>query len=75
MLRKVSPNLAVKVHCTQEKESCPRKKEWCPKPTKADGTASIGTKMVFVLPLEFYAPDRKELPVAQLDFGPQPVIF
>jgi hypothetical protein len=31
--------------------------------------------MVFVLPLEFYAPDRKELPVAQLDFGPQPVIF
>jgi hypothetical protein len=31
--------------------------------------------MVFVLPLEFYAPDRKELPVAQLDFGPRPVIF
>jgi hypothetical protein len=26
--------------------------------------------MMFVLPLEFYAPDRKELPVAQLDFGP-----
>jgi hypothetical protein len=31
--------------------------------------------MVFILPLEFYAPDRKELPVAQLDFGPRPVIF
>jgi hypothetical protein len=31
--------------------------------------------MVFVLPLEFYAPDCKELPVAQLDFGPRPVIF
>jgi hypothetical protein len=31
--------------------------------------------MVFVLPLEFYASDRKELPVAQLDFGPRPVIF
>jgi hypothetical protein len=30
---------------------------------------------VFVLSLEFYAPDRKELPVAQLDFGPRPVIF
>jgi hypothetical protein len=30
---------------------------------------------VFVLPLEFYAPDRKELLVAQLDFGPQPVSF
>jgi hypothetical protein len=31
--------------------------------------------MVFVLPLEFYAPDRNELPVAQLDFGPRSVIF
>jgi hypothetical protein len=31
--------------------------------------------MVFVLPPEFYALDRKELPVAQLDFGPRPVIF
>jgi hypothetical protein len=31
--------------------------------------------MVFILPLEFYAPDCKELPVAQLDFGPWPVIF
>jgi hypothetical protein len=31
--------------------------------------------MVFVLPPELYAPDRKELPVAQLDFGPWPVIF
>jgi hypothetical protein len=75
MLRKVCPDLAVKVHCTQEKESRPRKKEWHPKKTKADGTTSAGTNMVFVLPPEFYAPDRKELPVAQLDFGPQPVIF
>jgi hypothetical protein len=70
MLRKARPDLAVKVHCTQEKESCPRKKEWHPKPIKADGTASTGTNMMFVLPPEFYAPDRKELPVAQLDFGP-----
>jgi hypothetical protein len=61
MLRKAHPDLAVKVHCTQEKESRPRKKEWCPKPTKADGTASAGTNMV--------------LPVAQLDFGPRLVIF
>jgi hypothetical protein len=75
MLRKACPDLAVKVHCTQEKESCPRKKEWCPKPTKAYGTTSVGTNMVFVLPSEFYAPDRKELPVAQLDFGLRPVIF
>jgi hypothetical protein len=75
MLRKARPDLAVKVHYTQEKESRPRKKEWHPKPTKVDLTASAGTNMVFVLPPEFYAPDRKELPVSQLNFGPRPVIF
>jgi hypothetical protein len=75
MLRKARLDLAVKVHCTQEKESRPRKKGWLPKPTKANGIASAGTNMVFVLPLEFYASDRKELLVARLDFGPQPVIF
>jgi hypothetical protein len=74
-LRKARPDLAVKVHYTQKKESRPRKREWHPKPTKADGTTSAGTNMVFVLRPEFYAPDRKELPVAQLDFGPRPVIF
>jgi hypothetical protein len=75
MLRKARPDLAVKVHCTQEMESRPQKKEWRPKPTKADGSASAGTNMVFVLPSEFYALDHKELPVAQHDFGPWPVIF
>jgi hypothetical protein len=75
ILRKARPDLAVKVHCTQKKESRPRKREWCPKPTKADGTASTGTNMVFILPPEFYVLDRKELPVAQLDFGPWLVIF
>jgi hypothetical protein len=74
MLRKARPDLAVKVHCTQ-KESRPLKREWRPKPTKDDGTTSEGTNLVFVLPAEFYAPDRKELPVAQLDFGLRPVIF
>jgi hypothetical protein len=74
MLRKTHPDLAVQVHCTQKKESRPRKKEWHPKPTKANGMASVGTNMVFVLTPEFYAPDRKELLVAQLDFGPRPVI-
>jgi hypothetical protein len=64
MLRKARPDLAMKVHCTQKKESHPWKKEWRPKPTKADGTASAGTNMVFILPPEFYAPNRKELPVA-----------
>jgi hypothetical protein len=75
MVRKAHPDLTVKVHYTQEKESRPQKKEWRPKPTKAYGTASVGTNMVFVLPPEFYAPDRKELQVAQLDFVPRPVIF
>jgi hypothetical protein len=67
--------LEVKVHCTQEKESRPRKKEWHPKPTKADGTALAGTNMMFVLPLEFYAPDHKDLPVTQPNFRPRPVIL
>jgi hypothetical protein len=75
MLRKARLDLAVKVHHTQEKESHPRKKEWHPKPTKDAGTSSARTNMVFVLPPELYAPDRNELPVAQLDFGPCPVIF
>jgi hypothetical protein len=53
----------------------PSEERVVPKPTKVDGTTSAGTNTVFVLPLEFYALDRKELPVAQLDFGPRPVIF
>jgi hypothetical protein len=68
MLWKAHPDLAIQVSCTQ-------KKEWHPKPIKADGTTSAGTHMVFVLPPEFYATDCKDLPVAQLDFGPQLVIF
>jgi hypothetical protein len=70
MLRKALPDLAMKVHYTQEKESRPQKKEWRPKPTKADETTLVGTNMMFVLPPEFYALDREELPVAQHDFGP-----
>ena len=31
--------------------------------------------MVFVLPSEFRAPQPEELAVAQLDLGPQPIIF
>jgi hypothetical protein len=46
MLRKVRPDLAVKAHCIQEKESRPQKKAWHPKPTKADGTASTGINLV-----------------------------
>jgi hypothetical protein len=69
MLRKAHLDLAVHGHCTQKKESRHQKKEWRPKPTKVDGTASVGTNMVFV------APDRKELLVARLYFGLQLVIF
>jgi hypothetical protein len=58
-----------------EKGATSSEERVAPKPTKVDGSASTGTNMVFVLALEFYAPDHKELPVAQLDFGPWPVIF
>jgi hypothetical protein len=40
MRRKARPDLAVKVHCTQKKESRPRKRGWRPKPIKVDGMAS-----------------------------------
>jgi hypothetical protein len=36
---------------------------------------SADAHMVFVLPTEFHARGREELPVAQLDLGPRPVIF
>jgi hypothetical protein len=75
MLRKVRPDLADKVHHTQKRESRPPKKEWRPKPTRADAKTSANTHMMFVLPAEFHAPNHEELPVAQLDLGPRPVIF
>jgi hypothetical protein len=31
--------------------------------------------MVFVLTAEFHAPGHEEVPVAQVDLGPRPVIF
>jgi hypothetical protein len=37
MIRKVQPDLAVKVHCTQKKESYHRKKEWRPSQQKSMG--------------------------------------
>jgi hypothetical protein len=37
MLRKARPNLVVKVHRTQEKESRPQKKEWRPSQQKSMG--------------------------------------
>jgi hypothetical protein len=64
MLRKARPDLADKVHHAQKKESRPPKKEWRPKPTRADAKTSADAHMVFVLPAEFYAQGREELPVA-----------
>jgi hypothetical protein len=74
-LRKARPDLADKVHYTQKRESRPPKKVWRPKPTRANAKTSADAHMVFVLPVEFHAQGREELPVAQLDLGPRPVIF
>jgi hypothetical protein len=75
VLRKARLDLAQKVHHTQKRESRPPKKEWRTKPTRADAKTSADTHMVFVLPTEFHAQGREEVPVAQLDLGPRPVIF
>jgi hypothetical protein len=75
MLRKARPDLADKVHHTQKRESHPPKKEWRPKPTRADVKTSADMHMVFIFPAEFHAQGREELPVAQLELGPRPVIF
>jgi hypothetical protein len=58
-----------------EKGVTPSEERMVPQANKNDGTTSTRTNMVFVLPPELYAPDRKELPGAQLDFGLRPVIF
>ena len=75
MLRKARPHLAVKVQQTLETGVRPQKKEWRPKQVKADAKASASTNMVFILPSEFCAPRNEEVPVAQFDCGPRPVIF
>jgi hypothetical protein len=67
--------LADKVHYTQRRESHPPKKEWRPKPIRADAKTSTDAHMVFVVPAEFHAQGREELPVVQLDLGLRPVIF
>jgi hypothetical protein len=74
-LRKAGSDLAEQVHHVQKKESRPLRKEWRPKSTKADVKISADTHMVFVLPAEFHARIHEETSVAQLDLGPQPVIF
>jgi hypothetical protein len=73
-LRKAQPDLAEKIHNPRKIESS-SKKVWRPKKSKANVKTSADAHMVFVLPAEFHAPGREEVPVAQLDLGPQPVIF
>ena len=51
------------------------RREWHPKHLKVDEKPSANVNMVFVLPSEFRPPQPEELPVAQLDLGPQPIIF
>ena len=60
---------------TAEGREAPPRMEWRPKKTKADEKPSADVNMVFVLPSEFRAPQPKELAIAQLDLGPQPIIF
>jgi hypothetical protein len=74
-LRKARPDLADKVHCMQKRESRPPRKEWRPRSTKANAKTLADVHMVFVLPAEFHARGREELSVAQIDFGPRPIIF
>jgi hypothetical protein len=63
------------VPCKWVKQQGPSKKVWRPKKSKADVKTSADAHMVFILPAEFHAPGHEEVPVAQLDLGPRPVIF
>ena len=56
-------------------ERRPPRREWRPKQPRADDKPSAGVNIVFVLPSEFRAPQPEELAIAQLDLGPQPIIF
>ena len=75
VLRKARPDLAEQVSHLRRVERRPPRKEWRPKQTKADEKPSADVNMVFVLPSEFWAPQPEDLPIAQLDLGPQPIIF
>jgi len=75
VLRKARPDLTEQVRRPRREERRPPRKEWRPKQTKADEKPSADVNMVFVLPSEFRAPQPEDSPVAQLDLGPQPIIF
>src|SRR6185312_550508 len=75
VLRKAHPDLAEQVRHPRRVERRPLRREWHPKQPKADEKPSTDVNMVFVLPSEFRAHQPEELAVAQLDLGPQPIIF
>ena len=75
VLRKARPDLTEQVRHPRRVERRPPRKEWRPKETKADEKPLADVNMVFVLPSEFRAPQPEDLPIAQLDLGPQPIIF
>ena len=75
VLRKARPDLTEQVKYPRRVERRPSRKEWRPKQAKADEKPSADVNMVFVLPSEFRAPQPEDLPIAQLDLGPQPIIF
>ena len=75
VLRKARPDLAEQVRHLRRVERRPPRREWHHKQPRADEKPSADVNMVFVLPSEFRAPQPEELAVAQLDLGPQPIIF
>ena len=75
VLRKAHPDLAEQVKHPRRVEMCPPRRKWRPKQLRADEKPSTDVNMMFVLPSEFRAPQPEELAVAQLDLGPQPIIF
>ena len=73
--KEARPDLAEQVRHSRRVERRPQRKEWRPKQTKGDENPSADVNMVSVLPSEFRAPQPEELAIAQLDLGPQPIIF
>ena len=75
MLRKARPDLVEQVRHPRRVDRRPPRREWRPKQPRADDKPSADVNMVFVLPSEFRASQPEELAIAQLDLGPQPIIF
>jgi len=75
VLRKARPDLAEQVRRPRRVERHPPRREWCPKQPRVDDKPSADVNMVFMLPSEFRASQPEELAIAQLDLGPQPIIF